>query len=1131
MALTFNSKGFASFDKRNPCPVCGSGTKGCSVGNKADYPSGIYFCRGGSLSDEFTLLGESKDGVWELYARTEEVTESKRTYAQKNDAEKLAYRQELARKREAERQAKLARYAKLLSKPDRDRKLRNLLAQLSLSSSHTAELVKRGLTTEQIASHQFKTITAKQKVTGDVVGLPGFTNNTYYGASGIICPIISPEGLYLGFQIKNDRPDISYKEVNGARVKKVSKKYVWTYSGETSAHLKTGELPITAIAKGSQRIGLCEGILKPFVAASRHNQTFIGAAGGNFPDKQLYTALSKLNGLNQPVVIYPDAGCLANKDVYHANYKLAKKIQGWGYQVEFADWGQWLDKTVGDVDEITSLAEVNYLKLSDFEYYLQNQQAYAATHKLPILSRYLGIVPLIRGLAEKVGHKPKRKLELPYQESNWSNYTEGDLKLPGVCDRGIEFTGSPTALYQEASRKGYKYVLDISGTGTGKSYAASRVEPREAGKDKLFYLCSQPRNPTIAKLETEFAELPARNEGYDFDPHKATPTGQPVKIKTTKTTPDIPSNCLHTKKFQTSRANRSEIDICSKCYFARDCKSSVGKGYGFISQVRKALKTDKIRANPQGVSPGMVNERTLAIVDEYSQSVEWLQNITISKFELTQTSAALGLLCDTPGIEKLAPLMRSLFELIETQEGLYGRDTSQVLSLLPKLNLAEITEVLNSLEKLTDEYNSEVLNRRKLPEQKALDQLLQKNWLRSLVEVLAGERPYSALRQTKGLLTLTIRNDRLLGVFQGCGTVIFQDATGSRHDLALKLGCQPEDILLLRHVVTKPENITIHHIKGFGTAGKNRSPELQKRIKAAREAIASSHSSVGFIDFKAHTQPGDLYHFGDARGSNAFQKLEAVASFGIPIPALSALQSDYETFTASVTTINNPQFQAYVTDKVTAEILQEIGRLRANRRIDESLHYYLCGDCDTTFLEQLGYKVTPQNAIELAVDAGDRQSKARAVLLKAYKQLQAEGKKVSEITQTQLAQNLGKSQQTIAKLAKTFGGWQKLKEVIGCLLYRDRPSYEQDLGELTQDTKFLAQTYLPMGLDSLGEDYSMATLVTDLTAIEEGFGETTYRKILNQIPVEQATKFITKLVGHLPWSDRQEFLSLIQQLT
>jgi hypothetical protein len=141
-------------------------------------------------------------------------------------------------------------------------------------------------------------------------------------------------------------------------------KYLWASSrtkkrpNGPTAHLQNGELPLTfcnpveeidSTRILAQYIGLAEGILKPWIIAQLRNQITIGAAGGNFagsPEtlKRYLTAASIRLGGTQDLILWADAGAIANKNVMRQYRRTYELVTRWDYTLKVVWWGQ-LDKS------------------------------------------------------------------------------------------------------------------------------------------------------------------------------------------------------------------------------------------------------------------------------------------------------------------------------------------------------------------------------------------------------------------------------------------------------------------------------------------------------------------------------------------------------------------------------------------------------------------------------------------------------------------------------------------------------------------------------------------------------------------------------------------------------------------
>lgn len=191
----------------------------------------------------------------------------------------------------------------------RDPVYRRLLELLDLSGRHRKELMRRGLTEEQIEAYQFRSTPAYGtenlarilvREEYSLAGVPGFFFNdrrnwdiTFYRANrGILCPAYSLDGEIAGFQIRLDEP------MN-------DRKYLWLSS--TNRNRGAGSRsPVTFLGDPSDRtVRVTEGILKATVAHALAGYSFLGTPGVS-QYKELRKALTvlKRNGLEEVYEYY-----------------------------------------------------------------------------------------------------------------------------------------------------------------------------------------------------------------------------------------------------------------------------------------------------------------------------------------------------------------------------------------------------------------------------------------------------------------------------------------------------------------------------------------------------------------------------------------------------------------------------------------------------------------------------------------------------------------------------------------------------------------------------------------------------------------------------------------------------------
>ncbi|HEY9640321.1 MAG TPA: hypothetical protein V6C57_07545 [Coleofasciculaceae cyanobacterium] len=357
----------------NPCPICNDTTGRC---RQIETRTLCMTYTDGSAPQGYKFLGLTQDNLWGKFILTPDASWSEE---QRNEW------QEARDRRVAQAAADEAkRRAECMPPEERDRHYRAILAQLTLHPDDRADLLKRGLTDEQIESWGVKSVDQWQplgkKLPGNLPGLNLDRRSLNAPQAGYLCPIRDAQGLIVACQIRSRQPGED------------EPRYVWLSKHPQGAtpHTLNGELPLAvhvpeAIAVSS--VGMCEGTgAKPFIAAQNRNQVVIGAAGGLFASSA-ETLRETLQAISAEVIdFYPDAGAIANHHVltqYQATWRL---LQSWGYVVRIGWWDQF-SKGDGDIDEID--CAIAWLETDEF-WQMATQRA---LHDCLVLARSLGISP------------------------------------------------------------------------------------------------------------------------------------------------------------------------------------------------------------------------------------------------------------------------------------------------------------------------------------------------------------------------------------------------------------------------------------------------------------------------------------------------------------------------------------------------------------------------------------------------------------------------------------------------------------------------------------------------------------------------------------------------------------------
>ena len=725
-------------------------------------------------------------------------------------------------------------------------------------------------------------------------------------------------------------------------------------------------------------------------------------------------------------------------------------------------------------------------------------------------------------------------------------------------------------MIQEAIKKGYSEILDNSHPGLGKSYSAGEFKPSDFNVDKLIYQDINHRNASTATVEDNFADIPTRNNGYKIDYTRATPSGQPYRVRTKPgEQPDTPSNCHRTYVFDALRnknynhafeLEESGISpICNSCVLSDQCKYSSGNGYGFRMQKRNAIKSsDCLRTHPDTSPLELYDDDDSAykvgrIWEEAGIAISSTKKTEVSINDLYQTISRLTV-DNYPKNTLLKPLFGILEQLLNQQikpTSRYGFDDSEIKKLirdnyesainnlsnnndiepfadkalydLATYELEELEQALipdltflqekDGIDATSQEFKQSKLLRwasKEVEKQSARDAGLQAlalplYWLPEFILAWVGN---GAFRCEHGKLSIYTRDLRHKELSENAEFNLYLDATLSPELLKLKLGYN-QPILVMEQTPPNYNNLNIVQITGLGKLGKQRSDGLTNRVDALKSALQGKHSNLGILEWKSNAKDNEYYHFADGRGVNRFSNCDAIASFGIPYANVGELAAEYQVLTGLS---DDDSIQEFITAMTDAEIVQEIGRLRSNRRTDEKLTFYFCADYDLSFLGNHfpNATLTKVDAFAITPKAGNQNQKTKLAILEAAKELATRGNK---LTQNAIANKASITQGTVSKIATQFGGWSSLKKIFQTLLdslYSERNIFD---GEgLTDEEK----DYIPGLTEYLSTrtapEITVLEAVGALVEVLEVMGEKIFRVIVSNLDAVSRGKLLGKIL-------------------
>lgn len=1061
----------------NGCVGCGCNKDTCRYDSKYD----LIYCH--TLKDTILSPGDEINGLYYfgksntppsiLLTRDDRVGNKRREYKEDRQAYVKRERERKA-KAQSEATAEQERlFKKRLSDEERDFWLRKLIDEIKSKNfpenkRHEQDFIKRGIPLDYAREHFLSvpsTISLSEKFDNRLNGVSkdGMTFK-FWWTDSYTCFLTNEKGQYIGIQPATLIKGNKYVHVTAQ------------HDPELDYKLKDGEAPVNYVNHGSEFGGFTEGPLKSREAARRHQKTFVGLIGGNSNkcQKQIKRIIQSVSGgdLSLPIPLNLDANSLLDGQVFDRWIKTHDLIASWGFKnIFFPDWGQ-LDKPKGhpeafDIDEIdpeTPRTNLSIEELKNRRQAILNKELQDQPDK--------GFFGNIIGFGQRILRSKlrQRKIEGTQKKVNYYGYEPGQIKSPDQTDvRYIEFkNGQRAKLYEEAARAGYKYIFDKSGTGTGKTFSVDELHPdrfflfseaeeQEAKIRRLFHLSQSPRNPNTAGIEENFEELPARTHtGYIKNYTKFTPLGKPFResFNQNKATGFIEltsANCINAEKFTVYREKNIPTEgLCAACPMSEKCKIASGDGYGYRYEAREALKSQFIRAHSMAIGDEMINHRDIGIIDEYVAAIDptHYREVTLKDINDTLTFIEKNVPQALEHVElPLSRISRMLSNVNKCPNFGYNHlKTQEKIGNAPENTIA-LVQLLEPFRKPLDKDTNS----------KGVDELraLPKFWITDFLRVWGQEhytdsegvkKPQGCFWVIGDKLIIITRNNRILDTLKRFHCTVFQDATGSVTELSLWLGVSPDEILVVKQEEGSHENLVIKHVVGLGKCGKERSDDLQRRVDLLVEQLKKNHGekNVGFIDFKAKAKEGWLTHFVDGRGSNAYQEKDAVCSIGAPYQSLSGIQNLYQALTGEFfdldSGIEGTLFQKYFNDRLQAEILQEIGRLRHNRR-NKQVTFYLCCDIDTQWLKDMGYTVEEVHVGLICPDAASAGERTQYALVSAFKSLTADlGKSIEEASRITLSEICDLAGRKISNASSTiksiFGSWSDFRKFLVTLIYK-----------------------------------------------------------------------------------------------
>ncbi|MFB6276389.1 MAG: hypothetical protein ABEI32_09635, partial [Halothece sp.] len=624
-----------------------------------------------------------------------------------------------------------------------------------------------------------------------------------------------------------------------------------------------------------------------------------------------------------------------------------------------------------------------------------------------------------------------------------ANYRPGQLdeiKGPVIYNRGQR-----KQVWSEANAKSYKIVLDRSETGAGKTHDAVSCptgifdfgidENGEQSYGQFFYSFSEPDDPPV-DISDKIERLPTLNED---DCHKT------------------PQRRTLAEKGLGKSNGKGKFDsnpICNQCPLLNDCRHDDGAGYGFKGKMRGALAAPKIYGHISGL-PREDNRNTIAFIDEAGAQIPPVKSKSISLEQVTRAFIRLEQrdhLLDASEADLLYDDLKFLKQLLESylssaeQIPLYGLDFAKIKEHLPDWSQSKILETIELLDEVEQAWaKNDLKSIGKDSTAEDINHIVDQPWLGDVVSILFGydSGALRLLRTADGnKLQIIQTNDEQINKLKSFRMAVLLDATLTKHDLIFEYGFSPDEVLEVYQLPTPTPNLKITQLTNAGLNTSQRSEAGQERKQQIVNRLKSQYGDdVGIVDYKRYSEEGDLHHFRSGeeggRGSNRFKDKQAVVSVGTPYIAVNAALDTYQAISGEPVDSDRAKehsgFSQYYNRLTQKQLIQELGRLRANLRSEQQLDFYLINDFDPSFLSELGLEVIRKPIWELVPELKPKLHERLEGLAVFFSNLFSHGQEITKAKQKRAAKAINCRSDVMSRIVKRLGGWIKLKQKIDTL--------------------------------------------------------------------------------------------------
>ena len=340
-----------------------------------------------------------------------------------------------------------------------------------------------------------------------------------------------------------------------------------------------------------------------------------------------------------------------------------------------------------------------------------------------------------------------------------------------------------------------------------------------------------------------------------------------------------------------------------KCPKYKKCTEGVGDGYGALYQMQNSITSPKIKMASKTLTENVITKDfTLVVIDEASDIMQPITTLKFTRDDVARTSDALGQIASSKVLEdeydiefdedfdgdefkeelsysppndeefdSMLKFVREIGEFMDACDKPYGYDTFDFYTAFSRYE-AEAETLLARF----SYYYSHIEGM--LNDDRITNSLIEESdkfWSEPLLKTIARTQ-VAGININSKYLTFDIYDDTKHKAFEKAAVVMFLDATSS-----VEFKVDPE----IHRKMSEGEKISIVHYNNVVIKHVTDAPNIVNRSKSQDVALINKikaklqdvhGDSIGFILPKKYAKEGDLRHFIEGRGSNAFQEKEVV---------------------------------------------------------------------------------------------------------------------------------------------------------------------------------------------------------------------------------------------------------------